>query len=148
MEFDINSKVNLENDDRDVIINAIKSVLYTEGIDGDGEISVSIVSSDEIQRLNKEYRGVDSTTDVLSFPQYESIEKIKLDTYKMIGDIVINIDKVVTQSIEYKTGRKRELAYLTIHSMYHLLGFDHMEEEEKQEMRTREEIAYRNMEEL
>ncbi len=148
MIFDINAKVALQEDDRTIIIQAIKSVLYTEDIDGDGEISVSVVSSDDIQQLNKEYRGVDATTDVLSFPQYESIEDIKLDDYKMIGDIVINIDKVVSQSIEYQTGRQRELAYLTIHSMYHLLGFDHMQEEEKEEMRSREEMAYRNMEEL
>ncbi len=148
MDFDIISKVVLEAKDREVIMKAIHSVLETEGISGEGEISVSIVSSDEIRELNREYRDLDKTTDVLSFPQYNSIDEIMEDNYKMIGDIVLNIDKVISQAVEYGTGRNRELAYLTIHSMYHLLGFDHMSKEDKIEMRRREEIAYRNMEEI
>ncbi len=147
MEYDISSKVELTEDDKNIIVKAINSVLEVENITGDGEISITIVDSDEIRELNNEYRGIDKTTDVLSFPQYNSIEEIQKDEYKMIGDIVINIDKVVEQSIEYGTGRVRELGYLTIHSMYHLLGFDHIIEEEKKVMRKKEEEAYSVMEE-
>ncbi len=148
MDYDIDSRVELEESDRVVITKAIDAVLNTEGIDGEGEVSISIVSSDDIRELNRDYRGVDKTTDVLSFPQYNSIAEILKEDYKMIGDIVINMDKVISQAEEYKTGRKRELAYLTIHSMYHLLGFDHIDENDKKEMRVREELAYNNMEEI
>ncbi len=148
MDYDIDSRVELEESDRVVITKAIEAVLDTEGIDGEGEVSISIVSSDDIRELNRDYRGIDKTTDVLSFPQYNSIDEILDEDYKMIGDIVINMDKVISQAKEYKTGRKRELAYLTIHSMYHLLGFDHIDENDKKEMRSREELAYNNMGEI
>lgn len=112
------------------------------------EISLSFVSLEEIQELNRDYRGVDSPTDVLSFPMYESLEEIKsaLDQQSSeeehsipIGDVVICMPKIREQAKEYGHSEARETAYLFTHSVLHLLGYDHMSEEERRKMRMREE---------
>ena len=106
-------------------------------IDTDVEISLSFVSLDEIHELNREYRGVDSPTDVLSFPMYDDPEEIQEGD--LLGDVVICMDKVIAQAEEYGHSRERETVYLFTHSVLHLLGYDHMTEEDKKEMRSREE---------
>lgn len=115
-----------------------------EGLDEDScEVSVSFVSGDEIHTLNREYRGVDRVTDVLSFPQYEGADEIQ-DVIDMIGtcelgDVVICRDRARQQAEEFGHSFERELIYLFVHSILHLLGYDHMQEEEKKVMRAREE---------
>ena len=103
------------------------AVLFNEGFEGSAEISVRFVDDEEIHTLNREYRNVDRSTDVLSFPLGENGEyDINNDTgAKMLGDIVISIDHAVAQAEEYGHTLEREIGFLTVHSMLHLLGYDH-----------------------
>jgi len=103
------------------------------------EISVSFVSPDEIRLLNKMYRGVDAITDVLSFPQFEVLDEIPKDGAFSLGDIVICSEQALLQADEFGHSAERELIYLFVHSLAHLMGYDHMNEEEKAEMRGFEE---------
>lgn len=108
------------------------------------EIGVTVVSAEEIRGLNRDYRGNDSVTDVLSFPQYDDMEELADDladddTSVLVGDVVICYDRVLSQAEEFGTGVTREFVYLFTHSVLHLLGYDHMAENERAEMRAREE---------
>lgn len=109
-------------------------------------IGISIVSADEIRELNAEFRGLDKVTDVLSFPQYENKEDIIFELENNeenidmpIGDVVICLDQAENQSKEYGTTIRREVTYLFVHSVMHLLGYDHMNDEDKKIMRAHEE---------
>lgn len=118
-------------------------VLFAEeGVDEErAEISLTLVSLEEIRELNRDYRDVDRETDVLSFPQFEGVEDIPEFGELCLGDVVICLDKVEEQAKEFGHSFERELIYLFVHSMLHLLGYDHMEEEEKALMRQREEAV-------
>lgn len=105
----------------------------------EGEVSLSFVSEEEIQQLNEAYRGVDKVTDVLSFPQYESKADIAMEPYAVLGDVIICLDVAENQAQNYGHSLEREICYLFVHSIMHLLGYDHMEDEEKEEMRRAEE---------
>jgi len=123
---------------------ALSLILESEGIDEDGaEVSVSFVSSENIRELNRDYRDVDSVTDVLSFPQFETVDELieaEEDTgVAELGDVVICMDRAKSQAEEFGHPLKREVIYLFVHSILHLLGYDHMEEDEKKIMRAREE---------
>ena len=105
-------------------------------------ITVTLTNPENIRNINKKYRQIDNPTDVLSFPMYEKeeISEVKQQKYEVIlGDIVISIPKVEEQAEEYGHSFKRELSYMVVHGFYHLMGFDHMNEEEKAEMREKEE---------
>lgn len=97
------------------------------------EFSVIIVDNKRIHEINKEYRGIDRPTDVISFA-LEDNEEIEFDHYRVLGDIYISIDKVREQAQAYGHSEKRELAFLTIHGFLHLLGYDHMEPEDEKVM--------------
>ncbi len=113
-----------------------------EGVDGErAEISLTLVSLEEIRELNRDYRDVDRETDVLSFPQFECVEDMPEFGELCLGDVVICLDKVEEQAKEFGHSFERELIYLFVHSLLHLLGYDHMEEDEKLEMRQREEAV-------
>lgn len=123
---------------------ALSLILESENIDEDGiEVSVSFVSPEEIRELNRDYRDVDSVTDVLSFPQFESIDEL-IDSLEFtgvaeLGDVVICMERAGSQAEEFGHSLKREVIYLFVHSILHLLGYDHMEEDDKKVMRAREE---------
>lgn len=126
------------------------AMLSAEGIkakDADIEIGISIVSDDEILELNREYREKDSVTDVLSFPQFDGLEDIAgailmdEEASVLLGDVVICYDQAMRQAKEYGTGATRELLYLFVHSVMHLMGYDHMDEEDKKIMRAHEEAV-------
>ncbi|MGN0547154.1 MAG: rRNA maturation RNase YbeY [Acutalibacteraceae bacterium] len=104
------------------------AVLVLEEFDGSAEISVTFVDDDEIQKLNKEYRNIDRPTDVLSFPMGENgVYDINQDTgAKILGDIVISIPHAIDQADRYGHSLQREIGFLTVHSMLHLLGYDHV----------------------
>ena len=108
-------------------------------------ISVTLTTPDEIQKINKEYRNIDKETDVLSFPMFEKEELDKLVSEQnnqipeTIGDIVISVQRVEEQAEEYGHSFERELAYMVVHGFYHLMGYDHMIEEDKKIMRAKEE---------
>lgn len=109
-------------------------------------ISITLTTPEQIHKLNKEYRNVDKETDVLSFPMFEKeeIESIKNNQIKnkipeVLGDIVISMQKVEEQAKEYGHSFKRELAYMLVHGFYHIMGYDHIKEEDKVKMRPKEE---------
>lgn len=111
-----------------------------EGLPADNaEISLSFVSEEEIKELNKKYRGIDNHTDVLSFPLIEDFDCLNTEDEYMLGDVVICLPQAYRQAEEYGHSPRREIVYLFVHSVCHLLGFDHMQEDEKKEMRQREE---------
>ena len=111
-----------------------------EGIDTDrAEISLTLVEPEEIKSLNAEYRNVDSVTDVLSFPQFEDKEQMPSEGELCLGDVVICVERAQQQAEEYGHSFEREMVYLLVHSLLHLLGYDHMDDDEKAIMREKEE---------
>lgn len=105
-------------------------------------ISVTLTNPENIRKLNKQYRDIDKETDVLSFPMFEKNEIAnlkKLEYEEALGDIVISIERVKEQAIEYGHSFERELSYMLVHGFYHLMGEDHIEEEDKVIMRAKEE---------
>ena len=115
-----------------------------EDIRFENEISLTFTDNENIRQINKEYRDIDSETDVLSFPMYEKEEleeeKKSLDGFiKMLGDIVISVEKAKQQAIDFGHSFEREVCYLVCHSMFHLMGYDHIDEEDKKIMREKEE---------
>lgn len=136
--------VHLPFDVREIAEQVIEAALDYEGCPYEAEINLLLTTNDEIRKMNSEHREIDAPTDVLSFPMLEyrypgdfsGLEEqpdvFHPDTGElMLGDIVISKDKVVSQSEAYGHSRKREYAFLIAHSMLHLFGYDHMEEEER-----------------
>ena len=105
------------------------------------EVSLTLVEPEEIREINAEYRNVDSVTDVLSFPQYEGVEDMPEDGELILGDVVICVERAKEQAEEFGHSYEREFVYLFVHSLLHLLGYDHMEEDEKAVMREKEEMV-------
>ncbi|NLY78083.1 MAG: rRNA maturation RNase YbeY [Tissierellia bacterium] len=135
-------KVELEEGIYTAIEKAIKEVLLVEGKPLDYEISVSFVDNEEIRELNSLYRQVNRETDVLSFPMEEGD---MIFCGNMLGDIIISAEKALEQADEYGHSLLREMVYLAVHSMFHLLGYDHMTDEEKELMRSKEKEVMRNL---
>ena len=106
-----------------------------------GEISLTLVDAEEIRILNRDYRNVDKVTDVLSFPQFDDLNELSEDEEILLGDVVICRQQAEAQAEEYGHSVEREMVYLFVHSVCHLLGYDHMEEDEKAEMRAKEEAV-------
>ena len=130
----------------EVIELAIKASLAEEDMDDACEISVTLCTNEEIAVLNKEYMGREGATDVLSFPQlaFDEDKCIFEDsmTYNgdnlLLGDIVISLERAREQAAEFGHSERREVGFLTVHSMLHLLGYDHMEDADREEMQAKE----------
>lgn len=107
----------------------------------DAEVSVVFADDEYIQELNRQYRGIDKATDVLSFALDEGEEPEVVDGPEetLLGDIVISIETACRQAAEYGHSLERELAFLAVHGMLHLVGYDHEEDEDRAEMRRQEE---------
>lgn len=105
-------------------------------------INVILTNPKNIKETNKKYRNIDKETDVLSFPMFEKeeIQNIEGNIPDVLGDIVISIEKVKEQAKEYGHSEKRELAFLAVHGLLHLLGYDHMEKEDEKVMFSRQEL--------
>lgn len=114
--------------------------LAYEGWNLDYEISLSLVDDDEIKELNKIYRGMDCSTDVLSFPLVDGNQIIDIEE-KLLGDIVISVERVALQAKEYNHSFEREMIFLLVHSMFHLMGYDHDTKKSAQDMRAREKAV-------
>lgn len=124
----------------ETMIKAAEYCLRLEQVDADRtEISVTFVDGEEIRTLNREYRDTDKVTDVLSFPQFDDLTEIPEIGEICLGDVVICKTKAEEQAEEFGHSFEREIIYLFTHSILHLLGYDHMDEDEKKEMRGREE---------
>lgn len=124
------------------------AVLELENFEGSAEISVTFVDNEQIHKLNKEHRNIDKATDVLSFPLGENGKyDLNPDTGAyMLGDIVISVEKAMEQAEEYGHPLQREIGFLTVHSMLHLLGYDHVDGGlEAVRMREKEENVLTNL---
>ena len=121
---------------------ALDSLKY-EGFQEECEISISIVDNEEIHQINKQFRGIDRPTDVLSFPQLTFEEGEIMDRNEkgevVLGDIIISLERAREQAEEYGHSVRREFAFLGAHSMLHLLGYDHMTPEEAAVMEAKQE---------
>ena len=122
----------------EAVEKACLETLKYEEFDEDCEISLSFVTNEEIHQINRHFRNVDAPTDVLSFPQLTFEEGEEADVNEngeiVLGDIIISVERAKEQAEEYGHGLKREIAFLTVHSMLHLLGYDHMEKDEEEDM--------------
>lgn len=125
------------------IENVIKESLLLEGMSLDVEISLSFVNNEEIKELNKTYRNNDKETDVLSFPIDEDF--YDEEQLQMLGDIVLSTDMAIVQAEDFGHSVKREVLYLIAHSMFHLMGYDHMTEAEKEIMREKEKNVMKSI---
>ena len=135
-----------ENDEYENLINKVVNECFkTEGLDKlKLYISITLTVPEVIKEANKKYRNIDKATDVLSFPMFEREEletliKNNYDVEDVLGDLIISIPKVKEQAVEYGHSFDRELAYMVVHGFYHLMGYDHMEEDDKKEMRQKED---------
>lgn len=136
-----------------LIKKAVRRTLTEEKIERRCAVGVLIAGPEEIRLLNVQMRGVDSVTDVLSFPALELLpgQQPEPDVYEgsryiYLGDMAINLERAAEQAEQYGHSLQRECAYLAVHSVLHLLGYDHMDEgEEKRRMRSREEAVLSSM---
>lgn len=136
-------KVKIPTGMRMLVRRCCNAVLKLEKFEGSAEISVTFVDNEEIHKLNRQYRNIDSPTDVLSFPLGEN-GNYDLDPTtgaKMLGDVVISMEKAVDQASLYGHSLQREVGYLTAHSVLHLLGYDHETGLERVHMREKEELV-------
>ena len=114
-------------------------------------ITITLTNTENIQKINKEYRNIDKPTDVLSFPMFEKEElnkKIANNDFEyedILGDIVISVQRVEEQAKEYGHSFERELSYMVVHGFYHLMGYDHIKEEDKEIMRPKEEKVLKDL---
>lgn len=147
VHFEYEAENQFSFDYQALVCRVIEQVLKYEGCQYEVEINVVITDNEAIQEINKEYREIDRVTDVLSFPMVEydipgDFSKVEEDEMLfhpdsgelMLGDIMISVDKVYAQAEEFGHSVQRELGFLIAHSMLHLCGYDHMEEEERQVM--------------
>ncbi|MED4558904.1 rRNA maturation RNase YbeY [Bacillus subtilis] len=122
--------------------NLLQFAADREGVQDQAEVSVTIVSNDDIHQINKEYRGKDAPTDVISFALEEEgegeVEIVGAEMPPVLGDIIISADRTREQAEEYNHSFKRELGFLAVHGFLHLLGYDHMTKEEEEEMFTKQ----------
>lgn len=133
-----------ENIEYDNLINkVIKKCFELENLENSKlYISVTLTNPKNIKDINKRYRNIDEETDVLSFPMFEKNEIINIsntDIEEVLGDIIISIERVKVQAKEYEHSFERELAYMIVHGFYHIMGEDHIKEEDKKNMREKEE---------
>lgn len=146
MEYETQKKLNLPWEE--IVNTVIEACLDFENCPYEVEVNVIFTDNTGIQEINKEYRHIDAPTDVLSFPlvdyeypaDFEHVEEQAEDYFNpetgelMLGDIILSVDKIVEQAEAYGHSEKRELAFLVAHSMLHLMGYDHMEDEERKIM--------------
>ena len=153
-------KIEISQDFIDFIKNIAKYVLEFEEVNFESEVNILFVDNDEIKKVNFEHRGINKETDCLSFPMLSydkgKVFKNQYKNYKfkdydledgrlILGDILLSLEKAKEQSVEFKHNFEREVGYLTIHSLLHLLGYDHMEEDEKVIMTGREKEIVREL---
>ena len=144
-KYELNYLETKEKDEYSKLIEKVLKECFKEEKLSKSNVYISITLTDEenIKAINKEYRNIDKSTDVLSFPMFqkEEIEEIinQNEIEYVLGDTIICIPIVEKQAIEYGHSFEREFSYMLVHSFYHLLGFDHIKEKDKKEMREKEE---------
>ncbi len=138
---DEQDKLTLDFDAEKLAEDCTREALIEEEIEDDAEVSLTFTDNAEIRRLNKQFRDIDRETDVLSFPMSDEdgFEVNPETDALLLGDIVISLEKAKAQSEEYGHSMKREVAFLIAHSLFHLLGYDHMTPDEEKEMFAKQE---------
>ena len=147
MFFEVIYKDIDENKDYEKVIEKVLNKCFEEENLENSKlyITITLTNPENIRKINKQYRNIDRATDVLSFPMFEKEEleeKIKNNDFEhqdVLGDLIISIEKVKEQAEEYGHSFERELAYMLVHGFYHLMGYDHIQEEDKKIMRPKEE---------
>lgn len=151
------------DDYEEIIESVVNEALDMESCPYEVEVNIILSDEESIQEINSEFRDIDNPTDVLSFPtieyvipgDFESIEDM-LDEFSgeyfnpdtgelMLGDMIISVPRVRNQAEEYGHSRERELAFLVAHSMFHLMGYDHMEADDAEEMEAKQEAVLQNL---
>ena len=130
----ISETVPIDESERTGIERAAQAALESEGRDGD--LTILIDTPERIQTLNREFRNVDRITDVLTFPAWEGEISLSADGY--LGDIMICYDRAKEQAEEFGHSLRRELSFLAVHGVLHLLGYDHMTEADEKRMREKQ----------
>ena len=120
------------------LINLVVNLVSKMENLGDREVSIALIDDEQMAELNKNYRNIDNTTDVLSFPQEE----------ELLGDVIISIPRALAQANEYGHSFKREFTYLLVHGLLHLAGYDHLNTEDKTIMRSLEEEILSNLDQI
>ncbi|MCX7903789.1 MAG: rRNA maturation RNase YbeY [Caloramator sp.] len=143
------NKIELTDELRELIETVVDKALKYEGIGFDYDVNVYLVDNEAIKEINKDYRKIDKVTDVLSFPMIDFRERGGYEVYNedldpetknvLLGEIILSLEKAMEQSREYEHPFRREVAFLIVHSVLHLLGYDHEVEEERKVMRQKEE---------
>ncbi len=145
IQIEYETEIKLDVDYEPLIRQVVEAAMDYEDCPYEAEVNVLLTDNEAIHELNREYRQIDSPTDVLSFPavdyetpaDFDALEEAAVDYFNpdtgelMLGDIVISVEKVMAQAEEYGHTKERELGFLVAHSMLHLFGYDHMEEDER-----------------
>ena len=151
IEISYESEKKLDIPYEEIVNKMVVSALDFENCPYEAEVSVTFVDDEGIRKINSEYRGIDKSTDVLSFPFNEfeipgnfydieeSVDAFNPETGELLlGDIILSTDHITEQAIEYGHSETRELAFLVVHSMLHLMGYDHMVDEDRVIMEERQ----------
>lgn len=143
-------KLKITQDLKRLIKAAVETTLVCEDMDGYFEVAVTIVNNNQIHEINYDCRGIDSPTDVLSFPLSNDGKNFDINPItnrQMLGDIVISAERANEQAYDFGQPFEREVAFLTVHSMLHLLGYDHVNnEDEEMVMRQRQRVVMAELE--
>lgn len=137
-------KVKLPQNVKTLLTSAVKASLEVEGVSEPAEVNITFVSDEGIKNINRDFRNINKSTDVLSFPLGENgVYDVNPENGRiLLGDVIISVEHALMQAETFGHSFEREMAYLTVHSIFHLLGYDHIDEaEEKRIMREREEAA-------
>ncbi len=141
--IEVLDELDLDSDLKQTVIAVAQAALLYEGRAGDA--TIRITDGETVRELNRVYRNIDSETDVLSFPSQEG-EGLLCVPDKYLGDIAISLPRAKLQAEEYGHSLKRELAFLTVHGMLHIIGYDHINEDERKKMFDKQEQILEKME--
>ena len=130
--FEIINDIDKEVPEIELLNDYVKYVVDELNLE-DCEFNIIIIDNERIHEINREYRNVDRVTDVISFAMEDNMD-IKYEDFRLLGDIYISIDRCYEQALEYGHSRVREICFLATHGILHLLGYDHMKEDEEEEM--------------
>lgn len=146
LTIDFNDETNSVTEEQfKMLEELINHTANEEGVESGSEVSIMFVDNDKITEINREYRGKDQPTDVISFAlddEEEGDEPIIIGEHlpHLLGEIVISVDKIAEQANDYGHSFKRELGFLTVHGFLHLLGYDHMTDEDEKEMFDKQKV--------
>ncbi len=159
INFDYEVTPSFDFDFEEMERQVVEACLDHEDCPYEVEVSILLTDNEQIRQINQEYRGIDAATDVLSFPvieyktagSFEELEEEAPECFHpetgelLLGDIVISLERAKAQAEEYGHSLRRELAFLTAHSMFHLFGYDHMEDEERRCMEDKQEAVLQQL---